>query len=61
MLLVFHVILQDHGVQKIKWLYGQQPIKVCYRPAKFGGHNHYGSGVYFSLSRDLTRPHDQVW
>ena len=26
------------------WPYRQEPIKVSYHPAKFGGHRHYGSG-----------------
>ena len=30
-----------------------------HNPARFGGHEHYGSGDVFSLSHDLVRPRDQ--
>ena len=32
------VILQDHVIKESMWLYGQEPIKVNYHLAKFGGH-----------------------
>ena len=39
--------------QRVMWLYWQEPIKVSYHPAKFGGHWHSSSGDVFSLSSDL--------
>ena len=32
---------------------------VSHHPAKLGDHKHSGSVDVFSLSRDLTRPHEQ--
>ena len=49
MVLVCHVISQDHQV----------PIKVSYYPAKFGGHRHSDSGdivvfVFHVILQDLV-------
>ena len=30
--------------QCVMWIHGQEPIKMSYDPAKFGGHRHSGSG-----------------
>ena len=41
--------------ERVMWLYGWQPVKVSYRPAKFGGHRHCGSGnIMFLVAEDET-------
>ena len=41
--------------QRVMLLHGQEPIKISYHPAEFGGHKHSGSGdiIFFILSCDL--------
>ena len=36
MFLVSHLILQDHVIKNIIWLYRMEPFMVSYHPAKFG-------------------------
>ena len=54
-ILVCHVILQDHGIicHVTLWVEGTQG----HYPVKFCGQRHFGSDV-FSLSQDLTKPCD---
>ena len=33
--------------QRVMWLFGQEPIKLSYHPAKLGGHRHSGSQDMF--------------
>ena len=44
MVLVYHVISQRPGDQRIMLLYMLEPFKVSHHPAKFGCHRHSGSG-----------------
>ena len=37
-----------------------EPLKVNYHPTTVGGHRHSVSGGIFSLSHDLSKPHDQT-
>ena len=45
--------------QSVMLLYGQEPIKVSYHPARFGDPGNSGSGDNSILARDLGRPRDQ--
>ena len=38
--LACHLILQDHVIKGSMWRYGQESIKACYHPPKFGDHKH---------------------
>ena len=44
MVLVSHVILQNHAIKTSCEFFGQHPIKLCHYTVKFGGHRHSGSG-----------------
>ena len=58
MVLVCHVILQDHIIKLSCDLWardGQGKLLPC----QVGGHRQYFSGDVFSLSRYLARPCDQ--
>ena len=35
------------------WLYMEQPVKVGYYPAKFGGHSYFGSDVVMNVACDV--------
>ena len=55
MILVFHVILQDHATKGLSW----ELLNLSCHPIKFGGHSHWGGGYNgFSLSHDLARASD---
>ena len=43
MILVCHVILQDHVIKKSYDVVGEEPVQVNYHLVKFGGHRHCGS------------------
>ena len=45
--------------QSVMILYGQEPIKVSYHPARFGDRRNSGKGDNSILSRDLGRTRDQ--
>ena len=53
--------------QRVMWLYMHEPIKVSFRPAKFGGHRHCSSGYivqwfYFvTWSCKTTQSKDHVF
>ena len=44
MILVCHVISQDHVIKGSYDFFWQEPIKVRYPPAKIDGHRHSDSG-----------------
>ena len=43
MILVSHVILQDHVIKKPYDVVGEEPVQVNDHLVKFGGHRHCGS------------------
>ena len=45
--------LERPRVQRVMLLYGCEPTKVSYRPAKFGGHRHPGSRDIMFLACDV--------
>ena len=45
MVLVCPKILQDYIISVMR-LYGQEPTKLSYHTAKFGGHKHFGCGMF---------------
>ena len=44
MILVCHVISQDHVIKKVMRLHKQEPINVSYHTTKSGGHRDCGGG-----------------
>ena len=42
MILVCHVILQDHVIKESYDVIGEEPVQVNYHLTKFGGHRHCG-------------------
>ena len=53
MVLVCPKILQDYIISVMR-LYGQEPTKLSYHTAKFGGHKHFGCGICFQF---VSRSH----
>ena len=43
--------------QRVIRLYGQEPIKVSYHPAKFGGHRHTGSEDIILVCQVISQDH----
>ena len=57
MILVCHVIFQDHLIKVLCEFMGRIFITVSYHPTKFGGHRHFGSGDMFLVYHVISQDH----
>ena len=44
--------------QSVKWLFGQEPLRICHHPTKFDGHRHYSiEDMIVSLCHVMSQDH----